>query len=50
MPTKSSRPGCEIESLCYIPEFLSVEAGSKVVWVNQIASSNTWNMSFTLLL
>ena len=38
MPTKSSRPGCEIESLCYIPEFLSVEVGSKVVWVNQDAA------------
>lgn len=38
MPTKSSRPGCEIESLCYIPEFLSVKEGSKVVWINQDAA------------
>lgn len=38
MPTKSSRPGCEIESLCYIPESLSVDVGSKVVWINQDAA------------
>ena len=38
MPTKSSRPGCETEGLCYIPESLSVDVGSKVVWINQDAA------------
>ena len=38
MPTKSSRPGCELESRCYIPEYLSVDAGSRVSWINQDAA------------
>lgn len=34
MPTKSSRPGCEDEGLCYIPEAVAVDAGQTVVWKN----------------
>lgn len=38
MPTKSSRPGCEEEDLCYIPYELSVRAGETVTWTNQDAA------------
>lgn len=38
MPTKSSRPGCEEEGLCYIPYALSIRAGETVTWTNQDAA------------
>ncbi|MDX1595439.1 MAG: plastocyanin/azurin family copper-binding protein [Nitrosopumilaceae archaeon] len=35
MPTKVSRPGCEIENLCYIPPTIQISKGEKVIWQNQ---------------
>lgn len=34
MPTKSSRPGCEEDSLCYIPDMVAAEAGQTIIWRN----------------
>ena len=34
MPTKSSRPGCEEDGLCYIPEAVTAEVGQTIVWRN----------------
>ena len=34
MPTKSSRPGCEEDGLCYIPEAITSEVGQTIVWRN----------------
>lgn len=34
MPTKSSRPGCEEDGRCYIPEAVTAEAGQTIVWRN----------------
>ena len=38
MPTKSSRPGCEEDDLCYIPPALDVRVGDTVTWTNQDAA------------
>ncbi len=38
MPTKSSRPGCEIKDLCYIPSEISIIVGESVIWQNQDAA------------
>ena len=35
MPIKSSRPGCELEMLCYIPHTMRVLVDQKIVWENQ---------------
>lgn len=35
MPTKVSRPGCEIEDTCYIPSTITISAGEEVSWQNQ---------------
>lgn len=34
MPSKSSRPGCEIDDACYIPARALVSAGDPVTWQN----------------
>ena len=34
MPSKSSRPGCEIDDACYIPALALVSAGDSVTWQN----------------
>lgn len=38
MPTKSSRPGCEIKDSCYIPSEISIKVGESVIWQNQDAA------------
>lgn len=35
MPTKVSRPGCEITDSCYVPSKISIKLGEQVVWQNQ---------------
>ncbi len=35
MPTKVSRPGCEIEDTCYIPSTITISTGEEVSWQNQ---------------
>ncbi len=34
MPTKVSRPGCEIQDICYIPSSIVTQKGKSVTWVN----------------
>lgn len=38
MPTKSSRPGCEEDNTCYIPDVLEVPLGSTITWENRDAA------------
>lgn len=38
MPTKSSRPGCEEDNACYIPDALSIPLGYTITWENQDAA------------
>lgn len=38
MPTKSSRPGCELADRCYIPSEISIDAGESVSWLNDDAA------------
>ena len=35
MPTKVSRPGCEIDDRCYIPSLILTKKGNPVTWVNE---------------
>ena len=38
IPTKVSRPGCDIEDICYIPSKIIVEKGDSVTWLNEDSS------------
>lgn len=35
MPTKVSRPGCEVEQTCYLPAVFTVRSGDSVTWINE---------------
>lgn len=37
----SSRPGCEVGSLCYIPDLITVNSGETVTWVNDDRAFHT---------
>ncbi len=41
IPNGTSVPGCEIKSLCYIPDPISVNAGDVVEWTNRDSVSHT---------
>lgn len=41
IPNGTSVPGCEIKSLCYIPDPISVNAGDVVEWTNHDSVSHT---------
>ena len=34
MPTKVSRPGCEVTNSCYIPYIITIKQGEDVIWLN----------------
>jgi len=34
MPTKVSRPGCEITDSCYVPSEITIDQGGEVTWSN----------------
>ena len=38
IPMKVSRPGCDIEDICYIPSNIVVEKGKSVTWLNEDSS------------
>ena len=38
MPTKVSRPGCEITDTCYIPSKIIITQNSSVTWTNEDAA------------
>jgi len=46
MPTKVSRPGCEIENRCYIPSEIFVEKGKQVTWVNEDSAFHSVTSGF----
>ena len=46
MPTKVSRPGCEIEDRCYIPSVITVERGKQVTWVNEDSAFHSVTSGF----
>jgi len=46
MPTKVSRPGCDIKDICYIPSDIVVEKGGSVTWLNEDSSFHTVTSGF----
>lgn len=38
MPTKVSRPGCEITDSCYVPSIITISKGEEVTWSNEDAA------------
>ena len=46
MPTKVSRPGCEIQDICYIPSSIIIEKGKQVTWVNQDSAFHSVTSGF----
>ncbi|WP_425340058.1 cupredoxin domain-containing protein [Nitrosopumilus ureiphilus] len=46
MPTKVSRPGCEVLDICYIPSSIIVEKGKQVTWVNQDSAFHSVTSGF----
>jgi plastocyanin len=46
MPTKVSRPGCDVEDVCYIPSDIVVEKGGSVTWLNEDSSFHTVTSGF----
>ena len=46
MPTKVSRPGCDVEDICYIPSSIIVEKGKSITWVNEDSSFHSVTSGF----
>ena len=46
IPIKVSRPGCDIEDVCYIPSTSVVEKGKSVTWINDDSSFHTVTSGF----
>ena len=46
IPIKVSRPGCDIEDICYIPSTIVVEKGKSVTWVNDDSSFHSVTSGF----
>ncbi len=46
MPTKVSRPGCELDDRCYIPSIITVEKGKEVTWVNEDSAFHSVTSGF----
>ncbi len=46
MPIKVSRPGCDIEDICYIPSSIVTEKGKPITWVNEDSSFHTVTSGF----
>ena len=46
MPTKVSRPGCDIKDICYIPSTIVVEKGKSITWVNEDSSFHSVTSGF----
>ena len=46
IPIKVSRPGCDIEDVCYIPSTIVVEKGKSVTWINDDSSFHTVTSGF----
>ena len=46
IPIKVSRPGSDIEDVCYIPSTIVVEKGKSVTWINDDSSFHTVTSGF----
>ena len=46
IPIKVSRPGCDIEDVCYIPSNIIVEKGKSVTWLNEDSSFHSVTSGF----
>ena len=46
IPIKVSRPGCDIENICYIPSTIVVEKGKSITWVNDDSSFHSVTSGF----
>ena len=46
IPIKVSRPGCDIEDICYIPSTVVVEKGKSITWVNDDSSFHSVTSGF----
>ena len=46
IPIKVSRPGCDIEDVCYIPSTIVVEKGKSITWVNEDSSFHSVTSGF----
>ena len=46
IPIKVSRPGCDIEDICYIPSTIVVKKGKSVTWVNEDSSFHSVTSGF----
>jgi len=46
IPTKVSRPGCDVEDICYIPSEIVVQKGDSVTWLNEDSAFHTVTSGF----
>ena len=46
IPIKVSRPGCDVEDICYIPPHIVVEKGKSVTWLNEDSSFHSVTSGF----
>ena len=46
MPTKVSRPGCEVNNNCYVPSLIVIEKGKQVTWVNEDSAFHSVTSGF----
>ncbi len=46
MPTKVSRPGCEVNDNCYVPSLIVIEKGKQVTWVNEDSAFHSITSGF----
>ncbi len=46
MPTKVSRPGCEINDNCYIPSQIVIKEGKQVTWINKDSAFHSVTSGF----
>lgn len=46
IPTKVSRPGCDVEDVCYIPSKIVIQKDDSVTWLNEDSAFHTVTSGF----
>ena len=46
IPTKVSRPGCDVEDVCYISSKIVIQKGDSVTWLNEDSAFHTVTSGF----
>ena len=46
IPIKVSRPGCDVEDICYIPSNIVAEKGDSITWLNEDSSFHSVTSGF----